>query len=306
MKKREWFLILAPLFGVWIVDHLSKKWAMGLVDIKQFGILTLVLFHNPGAMLGLFSNLPAILRIVSLSTGGAFLVCTYGIIQYLLPIRSMKLRMGMSFLLGGILGNVTDRILWGYVVDFIIIGKGSFSTAVFNLADALQWVGYALIVIAIIKESHLLWPDFDTRKMKLINKGYQLKYSFFLVAVGMSLTLVGAVFYYTYFRVKIVELVGKNVEMENRFLLPFIFTYVVICSGFSAILFVLGRFLSHRSAGPIHALELYVTDLLAGKERDLKLRAGDDFRSLELLAEKIKPYLMAPKPPPTDEVTEHK
>ena len=57
------------------------------------------LHHNPGAMLGLFSDLPPVLRIVSLSTGGAFLVVIYALIQYLLPIKSLILRSGMSVLL---------------------------------------------------------------------------------------------------------------------------------------------------------------------------------------------------------------
>jgi signal peptidase II len=251
-----------------------------------------VLFYNKGAMLGIFSDLPAVLRVVTLSTGGAFLVCTYAIIQYLLPIKSIRLRMGMSFLLGGILGNVTDRVLWGHVIDFIIIGNAKISTAVFNLADALQWVGYGLIVIAIIRDGELLWPEKDTRKMRLVNPKYQLRYSFLLVGVGLSLTLVGAVYSYTYLRVTILELIGNNEHIARKFLFPFIITYVIICGAFSGILFVLGRYLSHRIAGPIYAFEKFVEDIISGKDRHLKLRAGDEFRSLEELAEKLKPYLL--------------
>lgn len=292
MKKSEWFIVLFPLFAVWIVDHLSKRWAMDLVGVHNYGILTLILRHNPGVMLGLFSDLPAVLRVVTLSTGGAFLVASYAIIQYLLPIKSLKLRLGLSILLGGIIGNVTDRIIWGHVIDFLVIGKGNFSTAAFNVADALQWVGYFLIVAAIIRDSELLWPENNSRKRLWINPRYQIKYSVLLMSVGLSLTLIGAVFAYTYLRVTIHELIGNNIVISNRFLIPFVITYIVISLAFCCILFLFGRILSHRSAGPIYAFEKYCEDLMIGKDRSLKLRAGDDFKDLEDLAEKIKPYLI--------------
>ena len=132
MKKREWIIVFLPLFLTWLVDRVTKEWADYLVEPRSFGILHLILHHNPGAMLGLFSDLPPILRIVSLSTGGAFLFCTYALIQYLLPIKSLTLRSGLSILLGGILGNVTDRILDGHVVDFIVFAVAGIASPAFN------------------------------------------------------------------------------------------------------------------------------------------------------------------------------
>jgi signal peptidase II len=238
-------------------------------------------------MLGLFAELPPVLRIVSLSTGGAFLVCTYAIIQYLLPIKSLRLRIGMSFLLGGIIGNVTDRIIWGYVVDFIIVGNSKFTSPAFNVADALQWVGYFLIIYAIVQESELLWPENDFRKRLWINRKFQLKYCLILVGVGLSLTVISLVFSYTFLRVTILELVGHNMYLANRFLMPFLITYVMICIFFCAASFLIGRIISHKIAGPIYSFEKYMEEALVGKYRDLKLRTKDDFRELEPLAKKI-------------------
>lgn len=122
MNKKDWMWVLLPLVATWSLDRLTKQWALGIEGVNFYGPLGLVLHRNPGAILGLFSDLPKVLRIVSLSTGGAFLLFMFGIIQFLLPSKSMKLRIGLSFLIGGIIGNVTDRILWGSVVDFIILG----------------------------------------------------------------------------------------------------------------------------------------------------------------------------------------
>ncbi|MBS1970080.1 MAG: signal peptidase II [Bdellovibrionales bacterium] len=298
MRKRDWLLVTLPLIVTWIIDRVSKVAASNMPGSSTHGPVSFILHHNHGAMLGLFSDLPAVLRIVSLSTGGAFLICSYAIVQYLLPIRSLMLRSGLSILLGGILGNVADRIIYGYVIDFIVLGSPSLSSPAFNLADALQWVGYGMIVFAIIREGDLLWPENNARKVYWINRKFQLKYCLVLMAVGLSLTLISLVFSYTYLRVTISELVGNNQFLLNKFLIPFVITYAIICVAFCAILFAVGRLISHRIAGPVYAFERFLIDnLLEGKDRGLKLRSGDEFRHLEELAEKVREELRRRKPP---------
>jgi signal peptidase II len=118
------------------------------------------------------------------------------------------------------------------------------------------------------------------------------------MAVGLSLTLISLVFSYTYLRVTISELVGNNQFLLNKFLIPFVITYAIICVAFCAILFAVGRLISHRIAGPVYAFERFLIDnLLDGKDRPLKLRSGDEFRHLEELAEKVREELRRRKPP---------
>ena len=77
MNKKEWFYVIIPLLVTWFLDRISKEWATTLANqILNYKYLAFALHHNHGAMLGLFAELPPVLRIVSLSTGGAFLVCT--------------------------------------------------------------------------------------------------------------------------------------------------------------------------------------------------------------------------------------
>jgi len=288
MRKRDWLLVTLPLILTWLIDRVSKIAASQMPGSSSHGPVSFILHHNHGAMLGLFSDLPAVLRIVSLSTGGAFLICSYVIVQYLLPIRSLTLRSGLSILLGGILGNVADRIIYGYVIDFIVLGSPSLASPAFNLSDALQWVGYGMIVYAIVREGNLLWPENNARKQYWINRKFQLKYCLVLMAVGLGLTVVSLVFSYTYLRVTISELVGNNQFLLNKFLIPFVITYAIICVAFCAILFAVGRLISHRIAGPVYAFEKFLIDTMDGKDRPLKLRSGDEFRHLEALAEKVR------------------
>lgn len=297
MKKREWLLVISPLFVAWLVDRLTKEWATHLEGVKSFGPFSFVLHHNQGAMLGLFSELPEVLRIVSLATGGAFLLCSYAIAQYLLPAKSLKLRIGLSILIGGIIGNVTDRIIWGYVVDFIVIGPPSALSPAFNMADALQWVGYGLILYTFIRESDQLWPEKNERKQYWVNVRFQLKYCFMLMGVGLALTMVSLVFSYTYLRITITEFVGNNQYLINKFLFPFIITYLIICFAFCVILFAFGRLISHRIAGPLYAFERFLDEALNGSDKNLKLRAGDEFKHLEELAVEVQARLQKLKKP---------
>lgn len=288
MRKRNWiYFVLAPLLFSWGIDRLTKSWATGLLLPVVKGPLAFMLHHNPGVILGSFSDLPPLLRIVSLSTGGMFLIFCFFILQYVIPPGLLTLRTGMSFLLGGILGNVTDRILYGYVIDFIIVRMEIQSSPVFNMADALQWVGYVLVMFSLIRDGKLLWPDQNLRKSFLINPLYQLKYSFILATFAACFSLLAGILSYTFLKVTISELAALNDVQASHLLVTFSVTFSLVSIAFCLICFLVGFVLSHRAAGPIYAFERFLEDLYTGKTRGLKLRAGDEFLQLEKLATKL-------------------
>lgn len=291
MKKREWFYILAPMMATIALDQLTKLWALGLTSAINYGPLGFALHFNKGAMLGLFSSLPPILRIVSLSTGGAFLLFTFVIIQYLLPIKSLMLRVGMSTLMGGIIGNVIDRTIQGYVIDFIYFQVGSWHSPVLNIADALQWVGYLCLVTALLKDGELLWPQNNIRKYYWINPSFQLRYCFTLMFIGVGFGLIAGVFSYTFLRFMVVDLIGNNQKLLDQFLIPFVQTYTAFTLAFGAFLFLIGRSLSHRVAGPVYAFERFVKNFISGKPQKLKLRKSDEFVQLEALSQLMIEHL---------------
>ena len=284
MKKRDWLFVILPMLLTIVLDQVTKFWASSLMGTTHYGILGLSLHYNKGAMLGMFSNLPPILRIVSLSTGGAFLLFTYVIIQYLIPFKSMLLRVGLSILMGGILGNVIDRIIAGAVVDFIFITLGNWHSPVLNIADVLQWVGYGCLVTALVRDGDLFWPQNNVRKFYWINPQYQLKYCLTLVTVGLGFALIAGVFSYTFIRFMVVDLTGNNQKILDQFLTPFIQTFTIFTVFFAALLFTIGKILSHRTAGPVYALERFINSYIQGDHRPLKLRQGDEFTNLEALS----------------------
>jgi signal peptidase II len=289
MSKKDWTIIFGTMLFVMVTDHLSKLWSTQLIGITWYGThLGFVLTYNPGAMLGLFSDMPPVLRVVALSTGGGFLLVAFAIIQYLLPVRSLLLRTGLGVLLAGILGNVIDRTIWGKVVDFIVLKGFGYMSPAFNAADAYQWVGYFMIVVALFRDGDLLWPENDVRGKYWINPKFQLQYCLKLVAVGMGFSIISGIFAYSYLRVTMTELIGHQPEVMAKFLWPFLAVYGLVSVTFGVILFWFGKIVSHRIAGPMYAFQRFISDTLDGKPNPtLKLRTGDEFRELEEFARRI-------------------
>ena len=296
MKRKDWFFVVIVLLLTIAVDQFSKRWMISQPE-QNFGFIKLILVHNHGAMLGLFSDLPAVLRIVTLSTSGVFILCIYSLIQYLIPGQLLSLRISLSILVGGIIGNVLDRIFYGYVIDFISLVNGDWHSAIWNVADMIQWLGYALMVYALVKHSEKLWPDQNERKSFWVNRKFQIKHSILFTAIGLFLTLISIVFSYTYLKVSLEEIVGFNPALVEKFTKPFLYTYSILTTLFAIILFSVGKLISHRIAGPLYAFERFLEQILEGKGLTksgaaLKLRTNDDFKHLEALADSIRDKLV--------------
>jgi signal peptidase II len=77
------------------------------------------------------------------------LIVSGGIVwyQWSLPRRGCRtLATGLALILGGAVGNVIDRLLYGYVVDFILFYYQAWAWPAFNVADSAITVGVALII----------------------------------------------------------------------------------------------------------------------------------------------------------------
>ena len=64
-----------------------------------------------------------------------------------LPARQRLLGIALALVLGGALGNLYDRMVLGYVIDFVSLYYGSWRFATFNIADAAITIGALLLAI---------------------------------------------------------------------------------------------------------------------------------------------------------------
>jgi signal peptidase II len=306
VNKHLWFWVGFSLILTWVLDQVTKNWATSLTNAISFKYLEFSLHYNPGAILGLFSELPPVLRVVTLSTGGAFLIFSFVMLQYFIPIKAMSIRIGMSLLLGGILGNVADRVTMGHVVDFIIVKFGRWTSPVFNIADAIQWFGHISVIWGLLKHAETFWPEQNTRKSYWVNIRFQLKYCMLLIAVGLGIGIISGTFAYTFLRVTIISIAGDNKIILDKFLIPFTISFAAISGVFIMILFLVGKMISHRVAGPVFRFEKYILDLISGKYYSLKLRRGDEFQHLNEVGEKLKDHVQSGHPNLTEPINDIK
>ena len=141
----HWVTFFGIAATVWILDQLSKAWLVGqLSPGESMNVVgdwvRLVFSQNSGALFGLFRDNAVIFGIVSLAVIG-LIVAYHGRAG-----RSAYLSVALGLLLGGALGNVTDRLRLGYVVDFVDIGIGSFRWYTFNVADAAISLAIVMLI----------------------------------------------------------------------------------------------------------------------------------------------------------------
>lgn len=123
------------LFKYYIVQNLSSGVQTSLVP----GVVHLTYLENDGAAFSSFAGMRWILS-------GISLVCAVVLIVVLLRSKiGVFGKLMLAFILGGAVGNLIDRVLYGYVVDMFEVEFMNF--AVFNVADIFITVGCVLFVI---------------------------------------------------------------------------------------------------------------------------------------------------------------
>ena len=111
-----------------------------IVVIKDFFNITYV--RNTGAAWSIFAGETLGLIIISLII--IALICYYISKN---KIKSKLELVGYSLILGGAIGNLYDRIVYGYVIDFLDFYIFGYDYPIFNLADSFIFIGVMLIVV---------------------------------------------------------------------------------------------------------------------------------------------------------------
>ena len=143
IKKRYKFILL--ILVILFLDQITKRIIISNIDTlinKSFIIFRLAYVENYGAAFNVFSGNRIFLALIS--------IISSIILIYLTIFRNgfNKLdRIGLSLILGGSIGNGIDRILNGFVIDFIDINGIDFP--IFNIADISINLGFFLLIISI-------------------------------------------------------------------------------------------------------------------------------------------------------------
>ena len=142
---------LLPYATIAAVAVAIDQWIKYLVEthlvmhemVELIPFLALYRTYNTGVAFSMFSSSgDTVLIIVSL--------VVIGFMLYLASKSTREqwvARVGFALVIGGAIGNVIDRAVFGHVIDYILFHTPVWSFAVFNLADAFITVGAALVIL---------------------------------------------------------------------------------------------------------------------------------------------------------------
>ncbi len=134
-----------------IADHLTKLWAIGRLKppgkpiVIVPGYFDLIYAQNTGSAFGMFRGFGAVLTVIGLAALGFV-----GWLIHRNPQARKRSIAALGLILGGAIGNVSERVFRGHVVDFIDWHVGASHWPAFNVADAALVVGVIMI---------LIWPE---------------------------------------------------------------------------------------------------------------------------------------------------
>ena len=141
-------LIIVSLF---LIDIFTKKLIFNYIDLNNFIFVTpfldLAHIHNFGISFGLFSGqFPYWFFVI------CGIIVTLIIVYMMLNSTNIIEKWGLTVIISGAISNIIDRMLNGYVIDFIYFHYRDFYWPAFNFADIYITLGILLIMSQFLKE----------------------------------------------------------------------------------------------------------------------------------------------------------
>ena len=154
-KLRNYSFLILSIF-IFLLDFFSKYFLINFYDLGSKGrvyitsFLDFILVLNPGISFGILSNGEDIQRWILSAL--SILVIFY--LYYWSTKSPSKLtKISLFIMIGGALGNVFDRLIYGKVIDFISLHVFNYYWYVFNIADIAIVLGGFIILIDLTRES---------------------------------------------------------------------------------------------------------------------------------------------------------
>ncbi|TAN53755.1 MAG: lipoprotein signal peptidase [Methylococcaceae bacterium] len=134
-------LVLDQLSKLWIDQHFELHESLNLLPV-----FNLTYVRNTGAAFSLLGDAGGMQRWLFM---GLALLASGVLARMLWQLEAGRYwqAVALSLLLGGAVGNLIDRIVYGYVIDFFDFYLGAWHFAVFNVADSAITVGVAMLLI---------------------------------------------------------------------------------------------------------------------------------------------------------------
>ena len=152
----KWKLVSGWLVAIVALDQLTKIIVDRSMPLHQSiaiidGLFNLTYVRNAGAAFGLFAGSAEIFRrpfliLVSI-LASVFII----VMMKRLAEKETGLVTGLSFILGGAIGNLIDRVIYGDVIDFLDVYWRNYHWPAFNIADSFITIGVGIMLYRLYK-----------------------------------------------------------------------------------------------------------------------------------------------------------
>jgi signal peptidase II len=148
-RRTPWALLVGAIVCLDQVTKALVQQSMTLHESRPIleGFLSLTHVRNRGAAFGLLSDADIPYQAALFSVVSVAALIAIAIYAIRLPPKSTLPRAGLALILAGAIGNLIDRALLGYVIDFVDVYWRSHHWPAFNVADSAISVGVTLLLL---------------------------------------------------------------------------------------------------------------------------------------------------------------
>lgn len=152
-----------------LVDQVTKHWVVGSFDYREtlaiFPFFNLTYVHNPGAAFSFLADQGGWQR--WFFTAVAAIASVVFIVWLAKTPKSQTLiSIAFALMLSGAMGNLIDRALFGYVIDFLHFHWAGYDFPAFNVADSMIFIGAALMIFDSFGEEKISADEVAVKKDK--------------------------------------------------------------------------------------------------------------------------------------------
>ncbi len=160
-SNRPYFLLVVTLMAL---DQAAKAVVSRTVDLYESrtvipGLFNLTRIHNRGAIFGAFNqsnNQTVFIALTAASLLALGLVVFY---FFKTPASDRLMKVSLSLILAGALGNLVDRFIRGYVIDFLDVYVRNAHWPFFNVADSCITIGAGLMLLTLFRRKPACSPS---------------------------------------------------------------------------------------------------------------------------------------------------
>jgi signal peptidase II len=160
-KNTPYFLIVVALVAI---DQVTKNIVARTVDLYQSvpvipGFFNITRIHNKGAIFGTFSQTSNKLVFILLTAASIAALAMVAYYFFKTPPSDKLMKISLTLIMAGALGNQFDRLVRGHVIDFLDLYVGKAHYPFFNAADSCITVGACLMLAVLLRRKPACTPS---------------------------------------------------------------------------------------------------------------------------------------------------